>query len=330
MMRNTCKLVLLVVVLGTAVAVASAAPATGLEGVADLQLIAFVRAQRAALAGAPQGVGRDLACCSLDARMQAAVRRLLERAEGAEAEELVACLESLSAADRAAVQPLIHAWRQKLAVAMAQRDLPDDGILARVTALAASCASTQAAAAPLDPAGLAQALAEIRPIVDRRVRGLPVIGTIAGTVGQRPVRLTFDRRQWTIAGSINALPVEIKIDHDQALIGGTLNQALVSLQLDWSPERVALTGVSGNTEYDMVLDWRAGTARGAIGQAATALQFDLHAGWVNGRAANAPVALKYDKITGALSGQMNGEAVALKLVNLDLSDFLQHYYLFAR
>jgi hypothetical protein len=60
------------------------------------------------------------------------------------------------------------------------------------------------------------------------------------------------------------------------------------------------------------------------------MKFDMDKGFVRGEHGGAPVDLKYDKISGSLQGRLDGEPASMKMTNLDLYDFLTHFYAFAK
>ena len=145
----------------------------------------------------------------------------------------------------------------------------------------------------------------------------PVIGTLKGGLGGAPVELTLDRRAWTITGGANGAPVQVSIDHDAKTVKGGAGGRPVDLTFDWSPEKVTYNGPAGYT-----VDWKAGTLKGD----GVELTFDLQAGTASGGAWGYPVQLSLDAVSGKLTGGMNGAPVDATLVNMDLSDLLQYFF----
>lgn len=158
----------------------------------------------------------------------------------------------------------------------------------------------------------------------------PAEGTITGGMNHSPVKLRFDRREWTITGGINLSPVGLRIDHDKGTISGGANLSPVELSFDWSPERIVIEGGANRSPVRLTVDWTARTIEGYANHSPVRVQFDLEAGTVKGYANRSTVDLRFDRVSGELKGAMNLSPVAIKLVNLDLSDFLQHFYLFLR
>jgi hypothetical protein len=145
----------------------------------------------------------------------------------------------------------------------------------------------------------------------------PMTGTVTGGLGGAPIELTLNRRAWTITGGANGAPVQISIDHDAKRITGGAGGRPVELTFDWSPEKVTYNGPAGYT-----VDWQAGTLQGE----GVDLTFDLRAGTASGGAWGYPVELKLDAVSGRLTGGMNGAPVDAVLVNMDLSDLLQYFF----
>ncbi|MDP2867136.1 MAG: hypothetical protein Q8O90_12925, partial [Elusimicrobiota bacterium] len=83
------------------------------------------------------------------------------------------------------------------------------------------------------------------------------------------------------------------------------------------------------------VNWKKGLLEGHAGYSPLKLEFNMSEGQagaatvsVKGYANHAPVELTYNKVSGHLGGGMNYSPVDLNLVNCDLYDFLQHFFLF--
>ncbi len=156
----------------------------------------------------------------------------------------------------------------------------------------------------------------------------PAFGTVTGAMNRAPVDIRFDRRAWAITGGMNRSPVDVRIDHDEKRIFGGANRSPVNLTFTWTPEAFSVEGGANLSPVSLVGNWKDGTLTGHSNQAPLSLQFNLQEGTVTGYANRAPVSLKYDKVSGAVEGYMNRAPVAIRLENLDLSDFLQYFFLF--
>lgn len=156
----------------------------------------------------------------------------------------------------------------------------------------------------------------------------PMQAWMEGGFGGAPVKLVFDRVQWTIKGGINGSPVDLAIDHQNSRITGGIG-APVDLVFRWTPERIQVIGGGGGRPTDYVVDWKAETVKGGIGGPVD-LTFSFREGWIRGGAGGYPVDLQLDAKTGRLTGGMNGAPVDAVLTNMDLSEVLQHLYLFVR
>lgn len=162
-------------------------------------------------------------------------------------------------------------------------------------------------------------------------------GTIKGFANHSPADLKLDKRGWVFSGAINHAPVDVRIDHEAKTISGAANHSPVSLRFDWSQEQVRVYGASNHAPADYTVNWKAGLLEGAANRAPVRLEFDLGQGdadqktvAIRGYAGRAPVDLSYDKVSGRLAGHMNRAPVDVALVNCDIYDFLQYFFLFLK
>jgi hypothetical protein len=141
----------------------------------------------------------------------------------------------------------------------------------------------------------------------------------AGWVQGELINVTFDRRAWTIKGGAMGESVNLFIDHNAKTIKGGAHGQPLDATFTWSTEKYTLKG----DRIDYVIDWRAGTIQGAVNGTPISAQFSLAGGWVKGDGLN----LLLDGPSGRLTGGAAGTQVDAVVVNLDLSDLLQHLYL---
>lgn len=151
-----------------------------------------------------------------------------------------------------------------------------------------------------------------------------------GTVSGPSADLVFDRRAWTVKGGVNGGAVDLFIDHEARTIKGGANGSPVDLVFWWSTERIITRGGANLSQVELLLDWNAKTLTGTANNAPLRVSFDLETGRITGHAKNAAVDLAYDKVSGRISGGLAGRPFDATLTNLDLSDFLQHFYLFLK
>ncbi|HAH05507.1 MAG TPA: hypothetical protein DCM05_03120 [Elusimicrobia bacterium] len=166
--------------------------------------------------------------------------------------------------------------------------------------------------------------AAVRPAIPYR------IGTVQGGMNGFPVDLSFDKRQWTIQGAMNGHPVDVIINHENRMIVGGANGSPVDLRFEWAPERILTTGGANQSPVKLEVVWAQGVLEGFANHSPVRLEFDIEAGTVKGTANHAPVGLGYDKVSGELKGAMNHAPVRVTLVNLDLFDFIQYFFLFLK
>lgn len=162
-------------------------------------------------------------------------------------------------------------------------------------------------------------------------------GTIKGGMNHSPVDLKIDKLNWTITGGLNHSPVDVKIDHDAKAITGGANLSPVDLKFDWSTEEVTVYGGANHSPVKYTVNWKKGSLAGYASNSPVNLEFDLGQGYadqtivsIKGYAGNSPVQLTYNKVNGHLGGNMNYSPVDVNLVNCDIYDFLQYFFLFMK
>ncbi len=162
------------------------------------------------------------------------------------------------------------------------------------------------------------------------------VGTIKGGMNGSPVDITVNKLEWTISGGMNHSQVQVAIDNDAKTITGGANGSPVQLNFEWSPEKVLVQGGANHSPVKYLVDWQAGELDGYMDNSPVKLSFNMDEGnaeattvSVTGYVNHAPVDLTYDKISGRITGGMDGSPVDVTLVNCDLYDFLQYFFLFA-
>ncbi len=162
-------------------------------------------------------------------------------------------------------------------------------------------------------------------------------GTIKGGMNHSPVDVKIDKMNWTITGGINLSPIDIKINHEASTITGGANRSPVDLKFDWSTEAVTVQGGANHSPVKYTVNWKGGVLEGYMNHAPLKLEFDLGQGYagqtivsIKGYANHAPVDLVHNKVNGHIGGGMNHSPVDVNLVNCDIYDFLQYFFLFAK
>ena len=162
-------------------------------------------------------------------------------------------------------------------------------------------------------------------------------GTIKGGMNHSPVDIKLDKLAWTIKGGLNHFPVDVKINHDAGTITGGANLSPVDLKFDWSTEEVTVYGGANQSPVKYTVNWKQGLLQGNVSNSPVKLEFNMGQGYadqtivnVTGYAGHAPVGLIYNKVNGHIGGYMNNSPVDVNLVNCDLYDFLQYFFLFVK
>lgn len=162
-------------------------------------------------------------------------------------------------------------------------------------------------------------------------------GTIKGGMNHSPVDIRINKAEWTIKGGMNHSPVDVRINHEEKTITGGANLSPVSLKFDWSTEEVKVYGGANQSPVNYTVNWKKGLLEGYASASPVKLEFDLGQGYadqttvsIKGYAGHAPVDLVYNKVNGHIGGGMNHSPVDVYLVNCDLYDFLQYFFLFMK
>ncbi|MBI4351237.1 MAG: hypothetical protein HY550_07345 [Elusimicrobia bacterium] len=162
-------------------------------------------------------------------------------------------------------------------------------------------------------------------------------GTIKGGMNHSPVDVKINKLDWTITGGMNHSPVDIRINHEEKTIKGGANHSPVDLKFAWSTEEVTVEGGANHSPVKYTVNWKNGLLEGYSNRAPLKLEFNMGEGYadqtlvtVKGYANRAPVELVYNKVNGHMGGYMNRSPVDVNLVNCDLYDVLQYFFLFTR
>ncbi len=163
------------------------------------------------------------------------------------------------------------------------------------------------------------------------------MGTIKGGMNHSPVDLRLNKLDWTITGGMNLSPVDVKINHEAKTITGGANLSPVDLKFAWSTEEVTVEGGANHSPVKYTVNWKAGLLEGYSNNSPVRLEFNMGEGYadqtivsIKGYANHAPVELTYNKVNGHIGGGMNYSPVDVNLVNCDLYDFLQYFFLFVK
>lgn len=162
------------------------------------------------------------------------------------------------------------------------------------------------------------------------------MGTIKGGMNASPVDLRINKLNWTITGGMNHSPVDVKIDHEARTITGGANLSPVELQFAWSPEQVTVYGGANRSQVNYTVNWEKGLLEGYANNSPVKVEFVRSNGvagpltTITGYANHAPVELVYNGLNGHIGGGMNHAQVDVNLVNCELGDFLQYFFLFLK
>ncbi|HVA66087.1 MAG TPA: hypothetical protein VNK24_04080 [Elusimicrobiota bacterium] len=155
----------------------------------------------------------------------------------------------------------------------------------------------------------------------------PFSGTIAGTFAGGPVNLVLNRYAWDITGRVGSSPVDVNIDNQNGTFTGEEGQSRVALSFQWSPDIIRISGTDGGAPYDVTLNVTGGVISGTAEGAPLKAAFRMDGGPIQG-SNTGDISLNYDAVSGRVNGVINGSPIDVTLTDLDLSDFMEHLYLF--
>ncbi|OIO07987.1 MAG: hypothetical protein AUJ52_09095 [Elusimicrobia bacterium CG1_02_63_36] len=161
-----------------------------------------------------------------------------------------------------------------------------------------------------------------------RVSGRPYFGSLTGSQGGAALDLRFDRRAWSVVGIAKSGSVDLRVDHAATRITGFAGTAPVQIAFQWHPQRMAMRGTAMGSPLELIVDFDSAALRGHAAGAPVQVAYDKATGSISGSAKHLPVRLSYDRISGRLHGTIGGDRVEATLMNLEIGDFLQYFFLF--
>ena len=155
----------------------------------------------------------------------------------------------------------------------------------------------------------------------------PSSGAIAGTFAGGPVNLVLNRYSWDITGRVGSSPVDVDIDNQNGTFTGEEGQSRVALFFQWSPDVIRISGTDAGNPYNVTLDVTGGVISGTAEGSPLRATFRMDGGPIQG-SNTGDISLNYDAVSGRVNGVINGSPIDVTLTDLDLSDFMEHLYLF--
>jgi hypothetical protein len=159
-------------------------------------------------------------------------------------------------------------------------------------------------------------------------RGAPQNGSIQGTLGGQDVNLAINRRAQTVDGDVLGHDVHVQTSQDGKSVSGSDGDASVALTEDWQPTQVSLDGNARGGATDVHFDWTQKHGQGTVAGQPFFESWD-DSNHVVGEGFGSSIDLQYDPISGHLQGNLGPSQLDVTVTNLDLTDVMQHVYLFA-
>lgn len=159
---------------------------------------------------------------------------------------------------------------------------------------------------------------------------MPKQGWIKGTIGEKTFFVAFDATSSTITGKAGDFPIEIKLDTQAGTIRGTAHNSMIDLQIYLQHGEYRQEGDIYGFFFWHGINWENEASMGGASCTILELAWNEQAGTVKGYLGERKVNLFFDKTSGRLTGDLFNRNLDLQLENLDLADFIRHFYLFLR
>jgi len=163
----------------------------------------------------------------------------------------------------------------------------------------------------------------------RNANAIPRHGYIKGTVGGRTCHIAFDAVSSTIKGQIGEFPVNLKVDKQASTITGQAHNSIIDLQVHLMHGEYRQEGDIYGFFFWHSLDWENQQSQGGVSCSILELDWDFDSG-IKGFLGEKKVNLAFNKETGKLTGDLFGRAIDLQIEDLELTEFVNHFYLFLR
>lgn len=164
----------------------------------------------------------------------------------------------------------------------------------------------------------------------KNAAAMPRHGYIKGTIGARTCHLAFDATSSTIKGHIGDFPVDIKVDKKASTITGQAHNSTIDLQMHLMHGEYRQEGDTYGFFFWHGIDWDNNYSQGGVSCSILELDWDLDDGIIKGFLGERKVNLTFKKETGILTGDLFGRAVDLQIEDLELTEFINHFYLFLK
>ncbi len=175
--------------------------------------------------------------------------------------------------------------------------------------------------------GLRQA-AGLPSMVGRATRniGRPRFASVKGTYEGLAFALHLSRSLWVLSGDRGEDAIGVKIDHDGKSMLGDIGGRRVELAFHWTPNSSIVQGTYDGKPIRYTVDFRGKAVAGSYAGNQFRLALDEKSGKVVGGLGGKAVSLTYNPMSGRLDGTLAGRSVDVALVNVDLGEFLQYFF----
>lgn len=159
-----------------------------------------------------------------------------------------------------------------------------------------------------------------------RVVGRPRFATITGSYEGKEFSMRLSRTIWMLTGSRDSDVIGVKIDHDGKSMLGDIGSRRVELAFHWTPVRSLVQGTYNGAPIRYNVDFRDVGVVGAYAGKPFRLAFDRQSRKVTGSIDGVKVLLDYNPMSGRLNGNLAGRSLDVTLVNQDLGEFFQYFF----
>jgi hypothetical protein len=172
-------------------------------------------------------------------------------------------------------------------------------------------------AAPL-PAAVGRAARQI---------GRPRFASVTGSLGGAAFEAKLSRSLWLLSGQAGGQAIGVTIDHEGKSMLGDIGGRRVELAFHWTPARSLVQGMFDGAPLRYEVNFGDVSVAGVHARKPFRFALDAAKGRITGTIEGKAVRLDYNRVSGRLVGALGDREIDVTVVNMELGEFLQYYFL---
>ncbi len=161
-------------------------------------------------------------------------------------------------------------------------------------------------------------------------QSMPRHGLIEGTIGEKSYSVAFDKTSLTIKGQAGEKVIDIQVDAEGHTMKGFAHGTPVDIVTYLNPDEHRQEGEVYGIFYWNGINWPAGQSMGGVSCSILELFWNVENGTLNGYLGERKLDLRMDAASSRMTGELFGRKVDLQFTDLDITDFVRHFYLFLK